>query len=418
MLIFPAIDIQDGECVRLTKGDFATAERVAEDPLQTALSFQEAGAEWIHMVDLDGAKTAQMQNRDVFIMVAKETDLKVEVGGGIRDAKTAAYYLEHGVERVILGSAAVRSPKLIAELVREYGDRIAVGIDAEDGIVKIDGGLNTGRVSILTLAREMDFIGVRHIIYTDISKDGTLAGPNLTDLKRLRDSVRLNVIASGGIHDLADITELGKLRLYGAICGKSLYRGTLDLKEAIEEGAKYTPIELPDPEEADEAMETEYLAALEASKQAAARAERQSSRYGQSRGGAGRSQGSTPRSQGGSSRPQGGAPRSQDGSSRPQGGSQRAQGGERTPANGNAGNRSGAPKGANANPAGGKPAPQGKPGGKPAAPAAGGNAPGGEKPKNGNRPRRRRPRGKKPGGPNGGAPQGGPGGNGAGNTGT
>ena len=258
MIIFPAIDIQNGECVRLTKGDFATAERVAEDPLQTALSFQEAGAEWIHMVDLDGAKTAQTVNRSVFLAVAKETKLKVEVGGGIRDVKTAEYYLEHGVERVILGSAAVRNPKMVAELVREYGDRIVVGIDAENGIVKIDGWQNTGHVNFIALARTMEYIGVRHIIYTDISKDGTLSGPNLAELRRLRDSAHVNVIASGGIHNLDDITELGKLRLYGAICGKSLYHGTLDLREAIEEGAKYTPVEIPDPEELEAAEEAAY----------------------------------------------------------------------------------------------------------------------------------------------------------------
>lgn len=346
MLIFPAIDIQDGECVRLTKGDFATAERVAEDPLQTALSFAQAGAEWIHMVDLDGAKTAQMQNRDVFLTVARETELKVQLGGGIRDLKTAEFYLEHGIERVILGSAAVRSPKLVAELVREYGDRIAVGIDAQDGIVKIDGWVSTGRVNFLTLAREMDFIGVRHIIYTDISKDGTLAGPNLAELKKLRDSVRLNVTASGGIRDLADISELGQLRLFGAICGKSIYQGTLILREAIEEGAKYVPVELPDPEEADEAKETEYLATLEAAKRAAALAAQQNSRFGQPR-------------------------REMKGSE-----------------------RSGKPpaKAQSFRPPTGKPAPQSA-------------APAGEKPKNGNRNRRRRSHGKKPGGQSGGAPQ-------------
>ena len=175
MIVLPAIDIKDGECVRLTKGDFETAERVAEDPVKTALSFKEAGAEWLHMVDLDGAKTAQAQNRDIFISVAKETEMKVELGGGIRDQKTAAYYLENGIERVIVGSLAVRNPKLVAELVREYGDRIIVGIDAENGMVKIDGWLNAGRVNFVTLAREMEYIGIHHIIYTDISKDRTLA---------------------------------------------------------------------------------------------------------------------------------------------------------------------------------------------------------------------------------------------------
>lgn len=236
MIIFPAIDIQNGECVRLVKGDFATAERVAEDPVQTALSFKEAGAEWLHMVDLDGAKTAQTQNRDLFVRIARETEMKIELGGGIRDMKTAQYYLENGIERIILGSIAIKNPKLLAEMVREYGDRVVVGVDAQDGLVKIEGWQDSGRVNYITLAREMEYIGVQHIIYTDISRDGTLTGPNLADLRLLRDSVAMNVIASGGISNLQDIVAINNLKLYGAICGKSLYSGSLDLREAIAAG--------------------------------------------------------------------------------------------------------------------------------------------------------------------------------------
>lgn len=236
MIILPAIDIQNGECVRLTKGDFATSEKVAENPVETALRFKEAGAEYLHMVDLDGAKSAMAQNREVFISVAKETKMKIELGGGIRDMDTAAYYLDNGIERIILGSMAVKNPKLLAELVREYGDRIIVGIDAEDGMVKTEGWLASGRVNYITLAKEMFHIGVKHIIYTDISRDGTLSGPNLNDLKKLRDAAKMDVIASGGIRNVADIRALAKLKLYGAICGKSLYKGTLGLKEAISAG--------------------------------------------------------------------------------------------------------------------------------------------------------------------------------------
>lgn len=243
MIIFPAIDIQGGECVRLTKGDFATAERVAEDPLAAARSFREAGAEWLHMVDLDGAKNGLMQNRDVFITIARETDLKIQLGGGIRDMKTASYYLENGIERIILGSIAVRNPKLVAEMVREFGDRIAVGIDAENGMVKIDGWLGSGKVNFLTLGREMAHIGVRYLIYTDISRDGMLTGPNLADLRALRDGTGVHIIASGGISGIGDIRALADLRLYGAICGKSLYRQTLDLGEALEVGAASIPME-------------------------------------------------------------------------------------------------------------------------------------------------------------------------------
>lgn len=233
MIILPAIDIQNGECVRLTKGDFATTEKVAEDPVETALRFKEAGAQWLHMVDLDGAKNAMAQNREVFLAVAKATEMKIELGGGIRDMDTAAYYLDNGIERIILGSMAVKNPKLLAELVREYGDRIIVGIDAEDGMVKTEGWLANGRVNYITLAKEMFHIGVRHIIYTDISRDGTLTGPNLNDLRKLKEAARMNVIASGGIRNAADIKALAKMKLYGAICGKSLYKGTLDLSEAL-----------------------------------------------------------------------------------------------------------------------------------------------------------------------------------------
>ena len=238
MIIYPAIDIQNVECVRLTKGDFATSERVAADPIETAKQFEAAGATYLHMVDLDGAKNAMAQNRDVFVSVARETGLKIELGGGIRDMNTAAYYLENGIDRIILGSMAVKNPKLLAELVREYGDRIIVGIDAEDGMVKTEGWLASGRVNYITLAKEMFHIGVKHLIYTDISRDGTLTGPNLADLKKLREAVRMNIIASGGIRNVEDIRALAKIKMYGAICGKSLYKGTLDLKEAIEAAAQ------------------------------------------------------------------------------------------------------------------------------------------------------------------------------------
>lgn len=233
MIIFPAIDIQNGQCVRLSQGDFATAEQVADDPLATALSFQEAGAEWLHMVDLDGAKTATQPNKLLFLSIAKKTGLKIELGGGIRDFKTAQEYLENGIERVILGSAAVKNPRLIADLVHDYGDRIVVGIDAKNGIAQTEGWLSQSRVNYLTLAREMQEIGVHHIVYTDISKDGTLKGPNLLELKKINDAVKLNIIASGGISSIEDIKAIKKLGLYGAICGKSLYKKTLDLKAAL-----------------------------------------------------------------------------------------------------------------------------------------------------------------------------------------
>ena len=167
---------------RLYKGDFATAQKVAEDPLETANSFREAGAQWLHMVDLDGAKTGSPQNREIFVTVAKESGLKLELGGGIRDMQTVSYYLEQGISRVILGSAAVKDPSFVKEAVKKYGERIAVGIDAKNGMVAAEGWLSTSDVHFLDLARQMEAIGVACLIFTDISKDGTLSGPNLEQL--------------------------------------------------------------------------------------------------------------------------------------------------------------------------------------------------------------------------------------------
>ena len=233
MIILPAIDIKDGQCVRLTKGDFATVEKVAEDPLKTALSFQEAGAEWIHMVDLDGAKEGSLKNSPVFLEVARKTGLKVELGGGIRTMESIDYYIEQGISRVIIGSAAISNPELVRTAVGKYGNRIAVGIDARNGMVSGSGWLADSDINYIDLAKQMEDAGVRCIIFTDISKDGTLSGPNLEQLGRINDAVSCDIIASGGIHTIKDIIALKEMGLYGAICGKSIYKGTLSLEEAI-----------------------------------------------------------------------------------------------------------------------------------------------------------------------------------------
>lgn len=233
MIILPAIDIKDGQCVRLTKGDFATVEKVAEDPLKTALAFQEAGAEWIHMVDLDGAKEGSLKNSPVFLEAARKTGLKVELGGGIRNMESIDYYMDQGISRVIIGSAAISNPELVKAAVEKYGERIAVGIDARNGMVSGDGWLTDSDVTYLDLAKRMEDAGVRCIIFTDISKDGTLSGPNLEQLGRISDAVGCDIVASGGIHTIKDIVALKEMGLYGAICGKSIYKGTLSLEEAI-----------------------------------------------------------------------------------------------------------------------------------------------------------------------------------------
>ena len=238
MIIFPAIDIKDGSCVRLVKGDYATAHKVAEDPVQTARSFEAAGAQWIHMVDLDGAKDAALVNRDIFIRVARETNLKVEVGGGIRSMEAVDDYLSNGIARVILGSAAVKNPEFAREAVAKYGDRIAIGIDARKGMVAAEGWLDTSDVYFTDLAVAMEKIGVKTIIFTDISRDGTLTGPNLEQLTEINSAVSCDIIASGGISGIEDIIALRDAGLYGAIAGKAIYTGALHVADAIAEGDK------------------------------------------------------------------------------------------------------------------------------------------------------------------------------------
>jgi len=234
MLIFPAIDIKGGQCVRLYKGDFATAERVAADYMQTALSFRVAGCEWIHMVDLDGAVAGQRMNQAIYLDVAQNSGLQVELGGGIRTMEDIDFYLSHGVSRVILGSVVLENPDLVSQAIAAYGaERIAVGIDAKEGKVATRGWLDLSEITYIDLARRMEALGVEYIIFTDIGRDGMLSGPNLEQLCALREAVPCKITASGGVTDLNDIIALRDRGFYGAICGRSIYKGTLDLGEAV-----------------------------------------------------------------------------------------------------------------------------------------------------------------------------------------
>lgn len=234
MLVLPAIDIIDGTCVRLKKGDYSTAEKVAENILDTAKSFEAAGAKFMHMVDLDGAKDGKRINSDAILEVRKNCSIKIEVGGGIRTMDSVEYYLENGIDRVILGSAAIKNPDFVKEAVKKYAEKIAVGIDAKNGFVSADGWTDTSEIKFIDLAKEMEAIGVQYIIFTDISKDGMLSGPNLTMLDELKSSVKCKIVASGGVATLKDIINLTDLDIYGAICGKAIYSGSLDLAQAIE----------------------------------------------------------------------------------------------------------------------------------------------------------------------------------------
>lgn len=236
MIILPAIDIIDGKPVRLYQGDYGKQEQVAQSVVETACTFAGQGAQWLHLVDLDGARMKRPVNRDLILEAVRASGLPAEVGGGIRTMEDIAGYLDHGLARVILGTSALQDPELVREAVARYGDRIAVGIDAKDGLVMVDGWMGQSGRHYLDVARQMEQMGVRTLIFTDISRDGTLSGPNLEMLKALQQAVQVHVIASGGIHHLQDIEALAALDLHGAITGKAMYAGTLDLQEAIAAG--------------------------------------------------------------------------------------------------------------------------------------------------------------------------------------
>ena len=233
MIILPAIDLKDGRCVRLFQGDYATAEQVAADPVATAKSFEADGARWMHVVDLDGAKARRPVNDATIFSIRDNTSLNIEVGGGIRDMEGVEYYLSRGVNRVILGSAALTDPAFVREAVKRFGKKIAVGIDARDGKVAAEGWTEQSEIDYMEMARRMEDIGVRYLIVTDIAKDGTMAGPNLVMLDKINRAVSCNVIASGGVSNLKDIVDLNNLGLYGAIAGKALYTKALDLRAAV-----------------------------------------------------------------------------------------------------------------------------------------------------------------------------------------
>lgn len=233
MIIFPAIDIMDGKPVRLLRGNFDTAEQVAEDVLSTAKQFARVGCTWVHMVDLDGSLQKKPVNADPILQVVEHTPLKVEVGGGIRTMEDIAFYLDRGVDRVILGSVALKNPELVQQAVDAYGDKIAVGIDAKQGMVATEGWTEDSKMDFIDLAKAMEKMGVATIIYTDIGRDGTLSGPDVQGLDRLNKAVSCNVIASGGVTTITDILVMKDKKMYGTICGKCIYKKTLDLREAV-----------------------------------------------------------------------------------------------------------------------------------------------------------------------------------------
>lgn len=234
MILFPAIDLYDRKAVRLYKGDYNQMTVYSENPIEIARDFSSCGATHIHMVDLEGAKDGTTPNLSIVEQIAKETDLFVEIGGGIRNMETVEKYLSCGVSRVILGTAAVTDPSFLEKAVATYGNKIAVGADVKDGKIAIKGWLENSAYTLDDFMARLETLGVSNVICTDISKDGAMKGTNRELYRELSRKYSVSITASGGVSDLDDIVALREMELYGAIIGKAYYTGAINLKEALE----------------------------------------------------------------------------------------------------------------------------------------------------------------------------------------
>ena len=237
MKIFPAIDLLDGKAVRLKKGDYNEVTVYSDCPPEMAKKFKEAGAEWIHVVDLDGARDGSTANFDTVSEIAK-VGLKVEIGGGIRSIETVERYINAGVSRVIIGTAAVSDPDFLKGAIEKYGEKVAVGVDIKDGMVAIKGWKEISAIECFDFCQELQDKGVSTVICTDISKDGMLGGTNTELYGQLSERFTMNFVASGGVSTLDDVKKLSLMGMYGAIVGKAIYTGNIDLAEAIAEAEK------------------------------------------------------------------------------------------------------------------------------------------------------------------------------------
>jgi len=236
MLIIPAIDLRAGKCVRLVEGKLDRETVYSDDPAAVARIWENSGAQWLHIVDLDGAFAGKPRNLETISSIISAVGIPVQVGGGIRDLDTVDRLLQMGVSRVILGTVAIQKPALVAEAVERFQDRIVVGIDARDGKVAIEGWGLTAEKDVQSLALEVSRVGVCRVIFTDISRDGTLKGPNIEAVKKLALSCKIKIIASGGVSTIKDIEALKKLEPHGVegvIVGKALYAGTVDIFDAL-----------------------------------------------------------------------------------------------------------------------------------------------------------------------------------------
>ncbi len=233
MVIYPAIDIKDGKCVRLVQGQFNDETIYSNHPVEMARKFEQLGAEYLHIVDLDGARLGEPQNIAAISEIAVKLGIPIQLGGGIRTIEMIEIILCKGIERVILGTSAVKDPEMVKKAIRSFGKNLAVAIDARDGLVAIEGWAKTSSFTAVGFAKKMEDLGANTIIYTDISRDGMLNGPNLKAMEEMAKNVKIDVIASGGVTSLKDIINLKELGISGAIVGKALYTGDIKLQEAI-----------------------------------------------------------------------------------------------------------------------------------------------------------------------------------------
>ncbi len=233
MKLYPAIDLKDGNCVRLIQGDYNQVTVYGNNPAQMAKKWESLGGDYLHIVDLDGAKEGVGINDEAIREIVKAINIPIELGGGIRTLEDIKAKLDMGVDRVILGSAAIKNKELVKEAIEVFGaDKIVIGVDAKDGMVAIEGWLEVTDVSALEFCKELEQLGVKTVIYTDIAKDGMMQGPNVEETKKLVQATGLDIIASGGVSTLEDLKNLEQINVYGAIIGKALYIGAIQLEEA------------------------------------------------------------------------------------------------------------------------------------------------------------------------------------------
>lgn len=234
MIIYPAIDLYDKKAVRLYKGDYNNMTVYSDNPCEIAADFYSSGARHMHVVDLEGAKTGETPNIDVIERLAAIPDMFIEVGGGIRNIEVAQRYVDAGVDRIILGTAALKDREFLKEAVKRFGDKVAVGVDIRDSYVAVHGWIEKSEVLAMDFLRELDTLGVKTVICTDISKDGAMMGTNLSLYRSLSEKFGMQIIASGGVSSIDDIKKLREMNIYGAIVGKAYYTGAISLTEAIE----------------------------------------------------------------------------------------------------------------------------------------------------------------------------------------